>query len=135
MRLQQERYCTKNETLFHFFIISFLRISWLHGCFPGAVFNNKQKVGVLGRLLRKRFRIERERGGSAISTGIEPELFDHLPGRETGIKLAKILSRPRVQLDLLFLSKLALSMTLILRHFMSYNAERKQTLPAGHRAD
>ena len=73
---------------------------------------------ILTRLFRKRSRIELEPGGSAISAGIEPEPFDHLPGRETGIALAKILSRPRVQLFLLFLSKPALSITLIPCRFM-----------------
>ena len=70
------------------------------------------------RLLRKRFRIERERGGSAISTGIEPEPFDHLPGRKTGIERSKILWLPRVRLFLLFLSKPALLITLIPCRFM-----------------
>ena len=78
---------------------------------------------VITRLFRKRFRIERERGGSAISRGIEREPLDNLPGRELGIELAKIPSRPRVRLAILFLLKLALSMTLILRHFMSCKAE------------
>ena len=83
--------------------------------FPGC---SRKKRTRSSRLFRKRFRIERERGGSAISTGIEPEPFDHLPGRETGIELAKILSRPRVRLFLLFLSKPALSITLIPCRFM-----------------
>ena len=56
---------------------------------------------MVSRLFRKRFRIERERGGSAIFKAIEPEPFDqidHLPGREPGIELAQILSRSRVLL-------------------------------------
>ena len=80
-------------------------------------------VNVSSRLFRKRFRIERERGGSAISRGIEREPLDNLPGRKPGIELAIIPSRPRVRLILLFFSNLALSMTLILHHFMSYYAE------------
>ena len=72
------------------------------------------------RLFWKRFRIEREHGGSAIFRGLEPELDVCLSvclGRELGIELAKIPSRLRVRLVILFLSKLALSISLILRHF------------------
>ena len=71
---------------------------------------------LLTRLLQNRFRIEPEHGGSAISKGIEPEPFVHLvtlTGREPGIKLDKIPSRPRVLLFPLFLSKLAHSIAFL----------------------